>query len=177
MDGLEGYTINKLSDITGMDRRGLTRLLEKTEPVETNGRSKLYTIRQVIESIRGPSATAEKARLDKVRADIAELDLAQKKQELIPLDAVLDMLMPLFSNVRTKLIAIPNKAAPIVQACTTKLEIQAALKVAVYEALEELSDTEPMAILGEHATSVAEAAARVDGKPVGRRKTKAKPRS
>lgn len=177
MNGTDGHSINKLSEATGIDRRVLTRQLENFEPVAVEGKSKLYTLRQVIESIRGPSATAEKARLDKVRADIAEIDLAEKRQELIPIETVMDLIAPLFSNVRTKLVAIPSKAAPLLAAGASKLEIQEILKTAIYDALEDLSNTDALAILGDNAAKIVSAAAVADGEPVGGRKKKAKPRS
>ena len=161
-------SINALHVQTGLDRRTLGRLLADVKPVDTVGNSKLYTIKQVVEAARGPSAQAEKARLDKLRADVVELDLAQKRGELIPTETVIDMLVPLISNIRTKLIAIPSKAAPVVMQCRAEFEVQTELKRLINESLEDITNTDAMVILGDNAAKVANAAAQLEGERVGR---------
>jgi phage terminase Nu1 subunit (DNA packaging protein) len=162
------FTVSKLAELLEIDRRVLRRMLEPIEPVHNDGRSKFYELRQVIKSIRGPSAQAEKARLDSLRADVVELDLAAKKGELIPVETVLEIITPMYANCRTRLLAIPVKAAIEVAAMEDKNEIQDKLEAFIHEALEELSNAEPLAILGEGAAKIAKTAAEIESKRMGR---------
>ena len=164
MKPTQGYTVNKLAELLEMDRRSLTRLLVDVEPDEENGKHKLYKLSTLWELKIGKSANAEKARLDKLRADVVELDLAQKKGELVPTDTILDLLIPLFSNVRTKFIAIPAKAAPLLTGQSTELEVQDTLKRLVNDCLEELSNTDALALLGDKSAKITQAAAKLNSK-------------
>ena len=77
-------------------------------------------------------------RLDAARADLAELDLAERKGELIPAQEVADEIMVMVSNMKARLVAIPSKTAPLISpeapARTEKI-----IREQIYEALEELS--------------------------------------
>ena len=77
-------------------------------------------------------------RLDAARADLAELELAEKKHELIPAQEVADGFSVMVSNMKARLVAIPSKTAPLISpeapARTEKI-----IREQIYEALDELS--------------------------------------
>jgi phage terminase Nu1 subunit (DNA packaging protein) len=80
----------------------------------------------------------EDARLARARADKAEMELAEARGQLIPADQIGDAVNSAVQIMRTRVLAIPTKAAPLVGA----KDIPAAEKVIrdqVFEALSELS--------------------------------------
>jgi phage terminase Nu1 subunit (DNA packaging protein) len=83
---------------------------------------------------------SESARLTKLRADKAEKELAQINSELIKSDLAMMAWGTVIQNIRTKLISIPNKAAPLVVGLKSPAEIDSLLKKMVYEILNELAN-------------------------------------
>ena len=77
-------------------------------------------------------------RLDAARADLAELELAEKTRELIPVQEMADGINVMVSNMKARLVAIPSKTAPLISpdapARTEKI-----IREQIYEALDELS--------------------------------------
>lgn len=82
---------------------------------------------------------AQRARLAKWQADIAELKAGQMRAELVETSAVEQAVVAAFVNVRARLLAIPAKAAPRV-AGKSAAEVQDLLRGHVEEALRELSE-------------------------------------
>jgi phage terminase Nu1 subunit (DNA packaging protein) len=82
----------------------------------------------------------EKARLTKLQADFKEIELAELKGKLIPMELVLEAWMGHVSNARAKLLAMPQKAAAQVVGVDSYVEIDQLLTVLVHESLDELSN-------------------------------------
>ena len=82
----------------------------------------------------------EKARLTKLQADFKEIELAELKGKLIPMELVLEAWMGHVSNARAKLLAMPQKAAAQVVGVDSYVEIEQLLTVLVHESLDELSN-------------------------------------
>jgi hypothetical protein len=81
---------------------------------------------------------AEQTRLTKAKADLAELELAEQRGEIHRAPAVMRVWADNVMNAKTRLLAIPTKHAPDLVGRSLQ-EIQAKLKAAISEALEELS--------------------------------------
>lgn len=138
------------------------------------------------------------ARLITAQADLAEMKAAQVAQTLLPREEVTAAVQAAFARVRAKLLNLPAKSAPAVVTMKSVAIVQEKLTELVHEALDELATT-PVVIAAAEAGAEAargddraepadggdcagmvagtEAAASPDGKPVGRRKTPAKPGS
>lgn len=126
----------------------------------------------------GPAVTAgevnEQERLTRAKADLAELDLQLRRGAVISSSDVGDWWDRIISTARTRLLAIPSRAAPLIIGSGTLPKIQSTIESLLNEALSELSSVNP--IPDTQSDARVEAAAETDAEPVGRRRTKAKPR-
>ena len=82
---------------------------------------------------------AERARLAKEQADAKEMENAIERGELVYIDDVARQIENQLTKVRTKLLAIPTKAAPECQSVATVGEVRDIIEAAIIEALNELS--------------------------------------
>lgn len=80
-------------------------------------------------------------RKDDAIAEKYEIEIAQKRGELLLRSEVLAGLSAVFGRVRAKLLAIPSKLAPMLHGLSTVAEVQEKLSDAINEALEELAGT------------------------------------
>jgi phage terminase Nu1 subunit (DNA packaging protein) len=102
---LEKWSVNRMANEAGMDRRTVKKLLEKSEPVDFDAGDPVYHLRQLIDALREKESAAdaslerEKTRLTKAQADQAELDLSVSRKEVVPVDIA-------FQTVSNMLIAV-----------------------------------------------------------------------
>lgn len=80
-------------------------------------------------------------RKDEAIAQRYELEVAQKRGELIPRGEVLAGMSASFARVRAKLLALPSKLAPVVLTMGTATEVQEKLNDGINEALDQLAGT------------------------------------
>lgn len=120
------------------------------------------------------SFEAERARLTKEQADKVAMDNAVKRGDLMSVTEVAKHWAGLVVNAKTRLLSIPTKAAPLVIGARSLPVAREIIERFVVEALNELvsADFHPD---GGGAPGV-EAAAEVDGQPVGGPAPKVKPR-
>lgn len=83
--------------------------------------------------------TAAKTRLATAKAEMAELELAEQRGELVRESAVSKIWTDNISNAKSKLLAIPSKMARELIGENEKV-IEAKLKREIYEALRELAE-------------------------------------
>lgn len=84
---------------------------------------------------------AAEARRASANADMAELDLLERRGELVPAEQARADVQSLLTTVRTKLLAVPSRVA---QRCPElALQIVPLLDQAIREALEELAGAGP----------------------------------
>ena len=88
----------------------------------------------------------DEARTRKMNADagVAELDLARLHGELCLKSDVVSAWVATFSSLRSRLLSIPSKAAPLVSPTANTGECQVILDVLIEEALNELSNYDPI---------------------------------
>lgn len=143
-----------LAELTGRDRRTVTSRLEKLTPVEEGPNGALYEIRAAIRMIfdftpddenqtmdydgDGFQPMQEKAKLDFVRRQAMELSIEEKKRELIPRREIQDGLENLFSNIKTRMLAWPSRAAQLIVGPPQK-QTEATLTILVKEVLNEMA--------------------------------------
>ena len=81
----------------------------------------------------------EKARLTHSQAEKAALEVAQIRGELIPAEIVAETWTESIINMRSRILGMPAKVAPQVQAAESLDEVREILTVAAYEALNEIA--------------------------------------
>ncbi|MEW6511870.1 MAG: hypothetical protein AB1428_13040 [Bacteroidota bacterium] len=124
----------------------------------------------------------EEARYRRIQGDLKELELAEKRGDLIPLVLVRAEWDRLVSAAKTQLLAIPTRlAAKLPAPAETKVKLKEIAELEVTQTLNELSSSdgipnsrrEPGPGSPGSQTTLGKAdhpSAKDDGKPVGRRK-------
>ena len=89
--------------------------------------------------------TYDEARTRKVNAEaeIAELELAKVRGELVVVDDVIKAWESVLMAVKAKMMSVPTKAAPVVASEGEAGKCQAVIEDLVREALEELESYDP----------------------------------
>ena len=88
--------------------------------------------------------TAERARLAHHQANKAALEADQLAGSLIEIEAVADIVGEEYANARSRLLAIPSRAAPQVIGLSI-VAVKTLLDDLIFEALDELSADAPPA--------------------------------
>lgn len=91
----------------------------------------------------GSSYDEARTRKVNAEAEIAELELAKVRGELVIAEDVVKAWDDVLSALKGKLLSIPTKAAPVVSAEPDAGSCQKILEDLINEALEELSNYEP----------------------------------
>ena len=91
----------------------------------------------------GSSYDEARTRKVNAEAEIAEMELAKVRNQLVIVDDVVSAWTDVLGNLKRKLLNIPVKAAPLVSVETEPEVIQGILSDLVNESLEELSGYEP----------------------------------
>ena len=86
------------------------------------------------------SPQAERARLDARRADLAEVELAKRRGELVPIEEVAAVWSERVAVAKGRLLSLPSRVSAQVLRMKSQREIENAIKAAVVEVLQELSD-------------------------------------
>jgi phage terminase Nu1 subunit (DNA packaging protein) len=84
--------------------------------------------------------TQERAKLTRLQAERATLDLEQQRGKLLPLEMVILAWQGQVANARAKLLALPPKVASQVLGMESYVEVEHAIRDIIYEALDELAD-------------------------------------
>lgn len=84
-----------------------------------------------------------RARYEAARAEEREIDLAERKRELVHVDDVMDEVSKMVANFRARVLAIPSAVAAQGVGMTSRAELENLAKNKVYEALHELSRYDP----------------------------------
>lgn len=92
----EKWSISRLSEETLIDRRTIAKVLGNTSPIDSDGKVDWYYLSDFVEALRGHDKKksgagdleAEKTRLTAAQADIAEVERAKRRNEVIEAEAV-----------------------------------------------------------------------------------------
>ena len=133
-------SINQLSELTGRDRRTIKKRIEAL-PTDDKGR---YDSSQALPLLYGSKGeldpSQERAKLDQVRRELAEIQRDERLGNLIPADVVLDRWSSEASRIRAKLLNLPGRLATVLTgADQSHASIEADSRKLIYEALAELS--------------------------------------
>ncbi len=143
-------TMNQLHEFTGLDRRTIKKRLDGLNPIGRKGKADAYESAVALRRCYLPAGTkdgtgldyrAEKARLDKEKADNMALKNKQLRKELLPAGQVQKFWTDHVINARTKIAAIPDKATPRVADIRSKVKIKKILRQMIVEVLEDLANS------------------------------------
>lgn len=144
-------------------------------------------VEKAIGTASGATIDEAKRRKTAAEAELAELDLAERRGQVVAVAAVMKFFGDQVSSARARLLALPTKAAPLMVPITDVVEAREQLDAIVRECLNELSGYDAGKFgsgLGDAGDGLPEgdspamvAAAEVDGKPMGGPVPEAKPRS
>lgn len=123
-------------------------------PVKKVGREQLYDLREVIEyklrKERGEDGEPgqgggwkEKARLDKARANLVELDYELKLGTVVAVESLRPRLIDMVMAFRAKMLNLPKRLGQDFNSFENARECEARAEEIVQEALSELSEYEP----------------------------------
>ena len=139
----------QLTDLTGKAYRTLKKCMDGLKPVGVgSGGANLWDSKQALPLIYGIGkgteekldAQAEKARLDKERADNMELKNAQLRGELIPLDVIKEESDRNAISIRNRFLAMPDRLAQMLETTSTFAERREVIDSEIRRALEALAD-------------------------------------
>jgi phage terminase Nu1 subunit (DNA packaging protein) len=88
-----------------------------------------------------PDFGAERARLIKAKADIAEMEARGRSGELLPAEAVEAAWTAVLARLRARILVLPDRLAPLCHEETTIAGVRDQIRKAVREALDELAAT------------------------------------
>ena len=142
---LSRLSISQLAQVTGRDRRTITKALAGLKPRSMDGRAKLCEPRAALERIylgqERLSVVDEQARLAKERADAQYLKNAEARGELVPARTMDTALIALASVIGGRLESLGSRLAPALAAEGTLARCQELVDEAVASALLELAQS------------------------------------
>lgn len=183
------WSVNALSTEFGLDRRTVAKRIKDAAPAgELSGKPawKMADVAAALAGSAGGDArapdgdldlSAERARKAKEEADKLEMQNAQLRGDLLAREDVDAAVVGAFARVRSRVIGIPSKVAPLIVGMESPAEVEAVVRRAIYDALRELSETSVAALCGDDGEMVAGAGAApgFDGEPMGGRTEAAEP--
>ena len=143
------WTINAFADASKIDRRALTRWMADCEPVKVSGRSRYYSLPDIVAAIREhgavKSGTQDEEKEQRIRrltaqADQIEMENRAREGELLEVDEIGAAWNQGTSNIKTNMLSIPATMAPVLAAETSPIEIEALLRESINESLTALAD-------------------------------------
>jgi phage terminase Nu1 subunit (DNA packaging protein) len=138
-------TISKLLDLT--PRRVQQLAKEGVIPRAERGRYELVlAVRGYIRYLKERSLNPGVISFDEVRArktaaeaEMAELELSERKKQLVPMEDVAEKWLELISTCRTKILSMPAKLAGVVAVEDNPAVCKSIIEEQTTEALDELS--------------------------------------
>jgi len=106
---LTKLSINQLSLLTGKAYNSVRKLLSGLDPISKDGRTLLYLTKDALAYIYDATKESDRERLDRVRADQVEFDLAIKRGDYAPIDHLRFAISDFASQSRAIFEGIPKK--------------------------------------------------------------------
>lgn len=137
------YSVYGLAQQLKRDRATINRLITEkgVVPVRETKKGKYYHLSDVVNSMLDSedlNLAQEQAKLNKERRKKVKIEREVLEGNLVPAEDVVKAWQKVISAMRTRLLSIPTKAAPLVIASETQIEAKDILKSQVNDALAEL---------------------------------------
>jgi len=173
-------SVNQISEMTGIDRRTIKKKIADIPIHSKAGRAELYdmfTVAPRLFASETPESTdkklkAEQLRYEQARADKMQIEVEQKRGQLVAIHQVAEFITRQFGNVRSRILSIPSRCAKDLSIESDPALVRERLEQETREALaeltadqiyEEMQDAERMADnTTEGATESAEATAETE---------------
>lgn len=144
---LRYLSISQLSEITGKDRRTISKRLAGMQPHSVNGRAQLYDAVEALEQlfisdkIEGMDKKLLRVELALEEEKLQKLKIENGRAlgELVPVDSVCKEVEKEYAFVRSQLRSLPSKLAKPLSMVTDPNEAYALLTDSVDECLRELT--------------------------------------
>jgi hypothetical protein len=154
------YSINELMNLTGKSFRTIKKRLENLTPERDDGKGGIFydlrvALPQIFKNDLAPTKSLldyrllrekSEARLAEVKAKKLKLELDLMRKTLIPAAMAEKGWADLVSTFRSRMLALPSRAALLLYDMESIQEIETALTEFVYEALNELSTDEGVSV-------------------------------
>jgi phage terminase Nu1 subunit (DNA packaging protein) len=163
--GQINLSISKIAELTGKDRRTVTKRLSGIKPAEVIKGAKNYEssialaavlspdfeleIRNKISAEKTPDhaggydGTVDDNRIKRAKAEKLEMEVAERRRELIPINEIISEVEKEYGFIRTNLMSIPAKNAKILSELDSPAEIQKVLDASIFEVLKSLTVDNP----------------------------------
>jgi hypothetical protein len=139
----KGWSISALAVELDRDRRTIAAACADLTPIGKDGRSAFYRLTDVLEKLSPAKAPvdADDARTRKLaaEAEIAEMQRDKMRGELVDISSVESVVAEEYAAVRSKLLALPGKLAPMVAIEADEIACRDLIERGVTEALDELA--------------------------------------
>lgn len=152
MPEIKLFSINSIAVQLGIDRRTVRARLKDYPPRNRTKNLIEYDLKTIVAAFaQGQTKagndddldlTQARARLATAQAEKTELELAVRRGELIDLNAAALQWAQVGETIKSKLMAIPSRATPVITGQPSAI-VFAALEKLIYECLTELAGTPP----------------------------------
>jgi len=146
----KAYTINHLAQETGVDRVKLGKVLAGVDPDATDGERDKWLIKTVVKHLLYGVSDKTKTSLEAATAQTAEnkaqlssIALKEKQGLIVEIAEVQQVLEPLFTAIKTRILALPTRLAARLAGLKEASAIKVVLDKSVRDALEEVSNFDP----------------------------------
>src|SRR3990167_4626382 len=168
-----------ISVALGLDRQTVRKAMEGVPPAKMGASGPVYSLKAAVEALglgRKKANTGDKNHLDiatirlkEAQAEKQELNVAKARGEVVYTEAAFKVFIGVLMDIKSKVMAIPTKAAPRVVGMKREAPIQAKLKEVTNEALNVISKLNPDDFMRELRRASAGVGADVgdDGPPTG----------
>ena len=136
------WSISALAVEFGRDRRTVATAIREIQPMSRKGKVELYRLTDVLPCLVAAPKPADledaKARKLAAEAELAEIELAKARAEVVVIAVAAKLVADEYAAVRAKLLSIPSKLAPMLAIEPTEAGCRALVQRAINEALDEL---------------------------------------
>jgi hypothetical protein len=137
-------TISKIHELTGIDRRAITRRLAPLTPDNQGNVGHFYDSAEALRLVFGVGSgdldpQQEKALLDRTRRELLEIEVDIRKGNIIPADLVQTHWEKMIANCRAQLLNLPNRLATKTVGAATYQQAEREARDLIHEALHELA--------------------------------------
>lgn len=161
----KNISISRIAELTGKDRRTVTKRLAILRPVETTKGAKKYEASEALKCVFAPDiedeirlkisaestpdhaggydGTVDDNRIKRAKAEKLELELSERKGELIAVDQIVREVEKEYEFVRTNLLTVPSKAAKTLSTIEDPAEVERELQFYISEILKALTMDDP----------------------------------
>ena len=141
------FNRTQISDAFGVSLTTVDKWRKKGCPCVEVEKKFSFTVRDVSDWLRNRDLetdgdldlSQERAKLTRLQAEKATLELEQQRGKLLPLEMVIVAWQGQVANARAKLLALPPKVASQVLGMESYVEVEHAIREIIYEALDDLA--------------------------------------